>query len=426
MEIFVLVILTLLNGLFSLSEIAFVSVKKYRLEKIASNGNKNAQIVLDLLKSPEVFLSSVQVGITLIGIIAGAYGGATLTEDLVPYVARISVLSEYAYGISFVVVVALITYFTIVFGELLPKTIALNYSEKIALAMARFIKIFSTLTYPFVKLLSFSTKLVANTFGIKKDRGEDLSEDELKYILKVAGKQGVLEKEETQMHQNIFFFSDQKAKNLHTPASDIEWIDINHSIEDIERQIKESPYSKFPICDGTLDNIKGIITAEDFFERRRQKRFSIKRILNEAIFIPENMNAFDILKVFKKHKQYVGMVVDEFGEVEGIITIHDLIEAIIGELPDEEDEFDPEVVKCDDGSFLIDGAIQIHQLNRTFGSKIFNEKSVDYTTLAGFIICHLQKLPKTGDRFEYKGLSFEIVDLDGRRIDKVLIKKGKL
>ncbi len=423
MGILVLIILTLFNGLFSLSEIAIISVKRHRIEQMALKGSKRAQMVLNLLKHPEGFLSSVQVGITLISIISGAYGGATLTKDLVPYVQRIELFSAYASGISFIIIVALITYFSIVFGELIPKTVALNYSEQIALFMVPFVKFFSNLSYPFAKIFSFSTTLILKIFRIHKKVRDDLTEDEIKYLLKTAGKQGVLEKEETQMHQNIFFFSDQKAKNLQTNSNDIEWIDVNEKLEDIEKKIKESPYSKFPVCDGDLDKIKGIITAEDFFERRKQKRFSIKRIMSEPIFIPENMNAFDILKLFKKRKQYIGIVVDEFGDVEGIITLHDLTEAIVGELPEFDDEVDPDIVVRDDYSFLVDGGIQIHQLNKSLGAKIISEKSQDYVTLAGFIIHHLKRVPKEGAKFVHSGFEFEIVDLDGRRIDKVLVKK---
>mgnify|MGYP001581423379 CR=1 FL=1 len=423
MEIIVLIILTLFNGLFSLSEIAILSVKRHRMEQRALKGSKNAQMVLNLLKHPESFLSSVQVGITLIGIISGAYGGATLADDLIPYIQKIEIFAPYSAGISFAIIVALITYFSIVFGELLPKTIALNHSEQIALLMAPFVKFFSNLSYPVVKILSLSTKLILKIFRIKTKIRDDLTEEEIKYLLKTAGKQGVLEKEETQMHQNIFFFSDQKAKNLQTNSNDIEWIDIHEELEDIEKKIKESPYSKFPVCDNDLDKIKGIITAEDFFERRNQKRFSIKRIMNEPIFIPENMNAFDILKLFKKRKQYIGIVVDEFGGVEGIITLHDLTEAIVGELPEIDDEIDPDIVVRDDYSFFVDAGMQIHQFNKSLGAKIINEKSQDYITLAGFIIHHLKRVPKEGEKFVHNGFKFEIVDLDRRRIDKVLVKK---
>lgn len=423
MEIIVLIILTLFNGLFSLSEIAILSVKRHRMEQMAIKGSKNAQMVLNLLKHPESFLSSVQVGITLIGIISGAYGGATLADDLIPYIEKIDLLVPYSAGISFAIIVALITYFSIIFGELLPKTIALNHSEQIALLMAPFVRFFSNLSYPVVKILSLSTRLILKIFRIKTKVRDDLTEEEIKYLLKTAGKQGVLEKEETQMHQNIFFFSDQKAKNLQTNSNDIEWIDIHEELEDIEKKIKESPYSKFPVCDGDLDKIKGMITAEDFFERRNQKRFSIKRIMHEPIFIPENMNAFDILKLFKKRKQYIGIVVDEFGGVEGIITLHDLTEAIVGELPEIDDEIDPDIVVRDDYSFFVDAGIQIHHFNKALGAKIISEKSQDYITLAGFIIHHLKRVPKEGEKFVYNGFKFEIVDLDRRRIDKVLVKK---
>lgn len=423
MEIVVIFILTLLNGLFSLSEIALVSVKRSRIEQKAMKGNKNAMVVLKLLERPENFLSSVQVGITLIGIIAGAYGGATLVDDFKPWVEQFALLEPYAQEISIVLIIGAITYFTIVIGELIPKTIALNNAEPIALLFGPFVRYFTLITYPLVKLLSFSTRVALRLLGVKEKEGDVLTEEELRQMIKIAGKQGIFEHDESRIHQNIFYFTDLKARNLMTHRTDVEWIDLDDSPEQIEEQIRESNFSTFPVGKESIDELQGILRARDFFEHCKDPGFTIPGILQKPLFIPEILPAIDVLRLFKKHKQYLGVVVDEFGSFEGIVTLHDLTTAILGELPVTGEEEEPDFFVRDESSYLVQGSISIPMINDNLGEEWLEEDPEHYGTLAGFIIYKLNRIPSEGDKLEYKGYLAEVVDMDGRRIDKILLQR---
>jgi putative hemolysin len=333
-----------------LSEIALVSLKKSRIEHLAAQGNSRAKIVLQLLENPENFLSSVQVGITLIGIVSGAYGGATLTDDMELFLSNFTFLSAYHHIISLVLVIGSITYFSIVIGELVPKTIAMNNPESIALVCVPIIKYFTLITFPFVKLLSVSTKLFLKIFGIKEDSGEKISEDELRFMLKTARKQGVLEKEESEVHHNLFSFTDQTAKSLMTHSTDVEWINSKESTDKIFEKIRESVHSKFVVGDGSIDNVLGVISIRDFLENYKRNDFVLKEIISPPIFIIQSTPAFKILNLFKSKKQYIALVVDEFGTTKGIVTLHDLTEAIVGDLPDEDEKDEHNIIKRNDNS----------------------------------------------------------------------------
>ena len=422
MEILIIFILTLLNGFFALSEIALVSVKKNRIEHLAAQGSKRAKSILTLLENPENFLSSVQVGITLIGIVSGAYGGAALTDDMVAILSGFTFLGAYVHTVSLVIVIGGITYFTIVVGELVPKTIAMNNAENIALFTVPIIRVFTLTTYPFVKLLSGSTKLILRIFGIKENEEEKVSEEELRFILKTAGKQGVLENEESQTMQNLFSFTDQTAKSLMTHRSEVEWIDYNWPKEVLFDKIKESTHSKFIVGDGTIDKPRGVVTIKDVFENINLPSFHLDQILVRPIYVIQSMPAFKILNLFKDKKQYLGVVVDEFGSVRGIITLHDMIEAIVGMLPDEDDESDEQhIVQREDGSYLINGRTPVFELNQYFSLQVIQENINHYSTVAGFMMDHLKAIPHAGDFIEVEGYRFEIVDMDGVRIDKLLM-----
>jgi len=423
MEIIVIVLLTFLNAFFALSEISLVSVKKSRIQHLADQGNSRAKTILGLLDKPENFLSSVQVGITLIGIIAGAYGGATLTDDMEKVLVNVKFLGGSVHMVSLLIVIGSITYFTIVVGELVPKTIAMNSAEKIALVCAPIIKYFTLATYPFVRLLSISTKLILKLFGVKENDSDHMSEEELKFMLFNAGKQGVLETDESQVHQNLFYFTDQTAKSLMTHNSEVEWIDINLSIDEIFEQLLKSMRSKFIVCDGQMSNIKGVITIKDFFENYKTPGFKLQDILEDPIYIIQNTPAFKILSLFKSKKQYIGTVIDEYGGVVGIITLHDLIEAIVGDLPDEDEIDELDITKREDGSYLINGKTLIFELNQYFQKEIIEDNISQYTTIAGFMLEHLKAIPVAGNNFEYENYYFEIMDVDGLRIDKILMKQ---
>jgi len=422
MEIFIILFLTLLNGFFSLSEIALVSVKKSRMEHLAAQGNTRALTVLKLLENPENFLSSVQVGITLIGIISGAYGGATLTDDLEKSLANITFLGAYIHTFSLIIVIGSITYFTIVIGELVPKTIAMNNSEKIALICVPIIKYFTFASYPFVKLLSISTKLILKLIGTKESNSDHISEEELKFLLLNAGKSGVLETEESEIHQNIFSFSDQTAKSLMKHSSEVEWVNIKKSKEEIFNKIIEFSHSKIIVSEGALENVKGYIRVKDFLEKYNQATFSIEDILEEPLFIAQNTPSFKIINSFRQTKQHFGFVIDEYGGLLGIITLHDLIEGIVGDLPDEEDDENEKITQREDGTFLIDGRTPLFEFNKYFNKEIIEFNHSQYTTIAGFAMDQLKAMPKAGDNFIYDNYKFEIIDNEGRRIDKVLLE----
>jgi putative hemolysin len=421
MEILIIFILTLLNGFFALSEIALVSVKKSRIEHLAAQGSSRAKTILKLLENPENFLSSVQVGITLIGIISGAYGGAALTDDLEVYMSKLTFLGSYTHNISLVIVIGGITYFTIVIGELVPKTIAMNNAEPIAMVCAPIIRYFTLATYPFVKLLSFSTNIIVKIFGIKENESDRVSEEELRFMLKTAGKQGVLETEESQVHENLFFFTDQNAKSLMTHSSDVEWINSRQQKEVIFDQLKESVHSKFVVSDGNIDNIKGVITIKEFLENFGREDFVLEDIIHAPIFVTESTPAFKVLNLFKVNKQYIGIVVDEFGGVKGIITLHDLIEAIVGDLPDEDETDELSIIKRSDGTYLLDGKTSIYELNQYFQQEIVEDNISQYTTVSGFFLDHLKAMPVAGDKIVHDRFEFEIVDMDNLRIDKILM-----
>ncbi|GEO02584.1 hemolysin [Adhaeribacter aerolatus] len=422
MEVVIIILLTLLNSFFALSEISIISVKKNRMAQLAQNGSKSAQTVLQLLTQPEDFLSAIQVGITLIGIISGAYGGTALADDVRPFISQVSFLQPYADALSLSIVIALITYFSIVVGELIPKTVAMGNADRIALFVAPIIKGFTSLTMPLVKLLSGSTNLVVRLLGIKETAEDKLSEDELRQIIRTAGKQGVLAKEESELHQNIFNYAEQKARDLKTHRKEVEWININSSAESIKEQIQKSVHSKFLVADSAIDNVVGILNAKDYYENSLNPQRPLTEILKKPLYVSETMFASAVLNLFKKNKQYLGVVVDEFGSVEGIITLHDILEAIVGNLPDIDEASEPAIIKRDDGSYLVRGSILIQDLNKELKLE-FIKRNTEFISLAGFIIHYLGRLPVTAEKFVYNGVEFEIVDMDGIKIDKVILKK---
>jgi putative hemolysin len=427
MEITIIFLLTLLNSFFSLSEIALVSVKKAKMQHLANTGSHRAKTVLEILENPEHFLSSVQVGITLIGIVSGAYGGATLTDDMENLLNQIHFLEGYTHTIALILVIGSITYFSIVIGELVPKTLAMNNADNIALICVPVIKYFTYATYPFVKILSASTKLILRMFGAKESDTDHMSEEELKFMLKNAGKSGVIENEENEVHQNIFSFSDQTAKTLMTHSSEVEWININSSKEEILEKLIEFDHSKIIVSDGLIDKVIGVLHARDFMENYSKDNFKISDYIEKPFYIAQNMPSFGILTKFKQNKQYIGCVIDEYGGFLGVITLHDLIEGIVGDLPEEEEDHNEKIVKRTDETYLVDGRTTTFELNTHFGEEIL-EANPHYSTVAGFIIDQMKTMPDVGDKFENELLIVEVIDLDGRRIDKVLLtlKQNKL
>ncbi|MDQ3292733.1 MAG: hemolysin family protein [Bacteroidota bacterium] len=423
MEVLIIFILTLLNGFFALSEVSIISVRKSQIEQKAQQGSKKAQQLLQLIQEPEDFLSAVQVGITLIGIISGAYGGAALSDDMREVLGNVSFLAPYADTLAIIIVIGGITYFSIVIGELIPKSLALGNAQNIALFVAPIIKTFTTLTLPLVKILSVSTNAIIKLLGIKETTEEKISPDEVRQIIRTAGKQGVLRRDETELHQNIFRYSNQRARSLMTHRLETEWIDSKDSLELIQEKIKKSVHSKFPVCEGDFNNVIGTLSTKDFYENLLLHRKPLLEVVKRPIFIAETMYVRDVLTLFKRQKQYLGIVVDEFGAAEGIITLHDILEAIVGDIPDLDETNEPDIIKRDATSYLVNGAIPIWELNNGLRKELIPRSDAEYSTLAGFIIHYLSRLPNTGEKFTYNSFELEILDKDGTRIDKVLLKK---
>lgn len=425
MEILIILALLALNGLFAMCEIALVSSKKSRLEQRARQGSNGAKIALNVLKEPEKFLSTVQIGITLVGIIAGAYGAEVFTKDIQPFFEKIEWIRPYAEQVSFILIVIVITYFSLIIGELVPKSIALNNPEPITIIFAPFMRGLSIVTYPFVTFLSLSTKLFLKLLMIRARNEPPVTEEELLYMIETGSQHGIIEKQESEIMHGVFRFGDRKADNVMTRRKDIVWINIDHNKEEILANIFQSSYTKFPVCEGTLDNIIGVVSIRDIIMYAENgKRFDLKEHLVEPIFFPQGMSALKILDTFRKKRIHMGFVVNEYGGTEGLITLHDLVENIIGDLPELGDEDEVKFIKRDDNSFLIDGELEIEELKKLLKlESLPNEKN--YVTLAGLMIHQLHIIPKAGDKFTLKNYIFEVMDMDGNRIDKVLVRSEK-
>lgn len=421
MEILVIALLTLTNGLFSLSEIALVSIKPSRIQALAAQGDRRAQKLLALLDDPEAFLSAIQIGITLIGIFSGALGGATLTDDMASLLVSWGMPKAPAESVGLVLVIGTITYFTVVAGELIPKTLAMRYPDAIALRVAPWVAIFTRITYPLVRLLAGSTQAVTRLLGIKKGAEHRISAEELRAIIHTANVQGLLDKEESQAHQNLLLFDEQLAKSLMTPRGQVEWINTQQPLAEILEQVKASVRSKYPVADGSLDQIVGIVNARDLLHKAESPEFELSQVIRPGIVFPDTATPFNILEQFRSSRQYMGLVVDEHGHFEGVLTLHNLAEAIVGDLPILDEEHDPDIVRRPDGSLLVSGRVHIGQLNAYLEVELIAEDAGLYTTVAGYFLSRLKCIPQTGTPLADQRFQGEIMDMDGHRIDKVLI-----
>jgi len=425
MEILVLTILILLNGFFALSEIALVSSKRTRLEQRKTEGSNGAKVALKLLDKSENFLSAIQVGITLIGIITGVYGGMNIADDVAPFFEKIAFFQSYANQIALTVTVVIITYFSIVIGELVPKTIALNNPEKIAIRVAPIIFHFNRVFYPFVRLLSISTNFVNRLIGLKKQK-EQITEAELRQMIKIASVEGVIEKGQNIIHEKVFYFADKKAKHIMTHRTDVEWIDIDKNNKDIKNELLKTQHSKLVCGNGSLDNFKGIIYLRDFYKLIFQtENFNISAIIMEPLIVPDSIDAQKVLELFRHKKVHLCCVVNEYGGFEGLITLHDIVENIVGQIPDEGEAYEPDIFVRDDNSILVSGDAPIETLSEIVADFTVDFDNIEYSTVAGFVFNQISKIPQIGDKFEYLNHNFEILDIDGIKIDKILITKLK-
>lgn len=419
MEIFILIGLILLNGLFVMSEIALVSARKARLESMAERGDAKARNALDLSHNPDIFLSAAQIGITLIAILTGVYSGEKFSKDLKPFVEKIDALAPYAETISTTLVVMLVTYLSIVFGELIPKRLGLINAEKIAKVVAQPMRIFAKMTYPFVWLLNKTSNLIFKIFNIKSERDDFVTEDEIKAIISEGTESGSVEEEEKVMIERIFHLGDRNITSLMTHRSDIVWFDVNDNEEKIREKILQQPHSFYPICDGEIENIKGVVGIKDLYIADDFTLF--KDLMIPAVFVPDNNTAYQVMAKFKESKFHACFIVDEYGSLRGMITLNDILEAIVGDLPDA-DASEYEITNRGDGSFLVDAQIPFYNFLTHFNrTEWLSDEQLEFDTLAGCILHELEHIPQSGEKLKWKGFKFEIIDMDGHRIDKVLV-----
>src|SRR5688572_1687906 len=421
-EILLILGLILLNGLFSMAEIALVSARKARLEGQANKGDKSAKEALELSNHPDTFLSTVQIGITLIGILTGILSGEKLKADFVAFLNRFEAIADYSNGIATAIIVIIITYFSMVLGELVPKRLGLARPEAIAKFMARPMHILSRITHPFIWLLSKSTFLIVRLFNIKM-KDNQVTEEEIKAIISEGTEQGTIEEAEQEIIERVFHLGDRTITSLMTHRSDLIWFDLNDNEAAIKEKILKQPHSVYPICDGQIDNIKGVVSIKDLYVADDLTLF--KDLMIPPLYVPENNTAYQVLEKFKESKIHSCFIIDEYGSLLGMITLNDILEAIVGDLP-EQDMDDYEITEREDGSYLVDAQIPFYDFLRRFDkTEWMNEGEQEFDTLAGFILHHLERIPSTGDKLDWEGFQIEIIDMDAQRIDKVLVHISK-
>jgi putative hemolysin len=416
-EIIFILVLIMANGVLAMSEAAMVASRKARLEQLANEGDKASRTALHLLEDPNVLLSTVQIGITLVGVLAGAVGGATLSDALAFALARIPILEPYSETLAIGIVVMTITVLSIWLGELVPKRVALHSPERIARAVAGSMLLVSRAFSPLVKLLGLATNLVLKLMGIKPSLDPPITEEELQVLMDQGTRAGVFEEAEHDMVEGIFSLADQRVYSLLTPRPDIVWLDIADSIEEIRQKLEQSQFSRFPVRQGSLDAIVGIVKARDLLvQSLNNEPILLKNLLKPAFFVPETMFASRALEVLKEKGTDMLLVIDEFGALQGLLTITDILEEIVGEMEIDE----PQATQRQDGSWLLDGMLEVDEFKEIFHLPVLPHED-EYETLSGFVMVSLGRVPQPTDRFEWHGLNFEVMDMDGRRVDKVLV-----
>lgn len=423
LEMLFIVLLVITNGVFAMSEIAVVSARKVRLQQRADAGDRGAHIALELANTPNQFLSTIQIGITLIGILAGAFGGATLAKELAAELSRIQWLAPYSDAIGVSMVVVGITYLSLVVGELAPKRLALNNAERIASTVAPWMQTLSRVASPAVRLLSLSTELVLRTLGMRPSLEMPVTEEEIKLMIEQGTQVGVFVPAEQEMVKQVFRLADRTVGALMIPRPEVIWLDPNDSLEEVRHKITASGYSQFPVAQGDLDNVLGLVYARDLLAQVLSGQSAdLKAALRPALFVPESMLVLEVLERLKETRSQVVLVIDEYGGFQGLVTIHDILEAIVGDIPLPDEVAEAEVVRREDGSWLMDGRLLVDELRDVIRlEKLPYEGEGHYRTLGGLVMTCLGRVPSTGDHFEWGGLRFEVVDMDGRRVDKVLV-----
>jgi putative hemolysin len=423
MDIIILSGLIFINALFVMSEIALVSVRKGRLESLAEKGDVNSRKALELSNNPEKFLSAVQIGITLISILTGVYSGERFSAQLKPYIEQIEILRPYALTIATTIIVIIVTFLSIIFGELIPKRIGLLKAELISKMVAGPVNLFARFTHPIVWLLNRVSNLFFRIFNIERSKDDAVTEEEIKTMITEGTEAGTIDEAEQEIIERVFHLGDRNITSLMTHRSDIIWFDLNDNEDKIKQKIVGEPHSVYPICDGEMDELKGVVSIKDLYVSDDFTLF--KDLMQPALFVPENNTPYQVLEKFKESQIHCCFIVDEYGSILGLITLNDILEAIVGDI-NQPDVPDYEITERNDGSFLVDAQIPFYNfLDRFEKTEWMNEGEQEFDTLAGFILHKMERIPQTGDALAWRGFDFEIIDMDGHRIDKILVKADK-
>jgi putative hemolysin len=425
LEIVIILLLVLANGVFAMSEIAVVAARKIRLQQRAEEGDHRAEAALALANAPAQFLSTVQFGITLVGVLAGAYGGARLSAPLAEFFRGIPELAAYADAIALGVVVAGITVLSLIFGELVPKNVGLQYPELIASWVARPMIMLSKIGAPVVKGLTGATALVMRIVGLKATAEAGLTEDEIRAVISQGAESGVIEAAEESIVQRVFQLGDQRVAGIMTPRVDIEWVDVAITADQLREFLASHAHTQFVVCQGDLDNVLGTVRSADLLPAvLRGGAIQLRTLVREALFVPDSMRAFPLLEAFRSSHKHVAIVMDEFGAVEGLVTVTDLLEGLVGALPGDAAEARGAFIHRGDGSWLVEGSASMEEVAAKFDLQVPEEEAGAYHTIAGFVMARLGHIPRCADSFEFGGLRFEVVDMDGRRVDKVMVSRA--
>jgi putative hemolysin len=426
-ELLVIFLLIVINGIFAMSEMAVITARKSRLQDWVKKGNSRAKVALELALTPNRFLSAAQIGITLIGILAGVFAGRGVADWMANYLKTLPLIGAYHEEVGLAIVVIVITYFLLVIGELVPKRLALRHPETIASWVAVPLRLFSRLSAPMVYLLSVSTEMVARLFGKALSEEPPVTEEEIKTLVQQGAEAGVFEEKAEDLVEAVLRLGDKTARALMTPRTQIAWIDLDSDLEQICKKISASGRSRFPVAAGSLDNVTGVVQSKELLALSLAgKSIDLKSLTRPALFVPRTISALELLDTFKKTNQHIALVVDEYGGIEGLLTHHDILQAIAGDIPIGERPSDPKAVKRHDGSWLLDGMLSIDEFKEIFRVETLpGEKRDAYQTLGGFVFTQMGRVPAVTESFEWRGLRFEIVDMDGKRIDKVLVMSNQ-
>lgn len=426
-EILIVLLLIILNGIFAMSEIAIITARKSRLKQLAHDGNKNAQAALELSQSPNRFLSTTQIGMTFIGIFAGAFGEKTITANVAEYFKTVPLISPYSETLALALVVAVLTYFTLIVGELVPKRIGLNSPEKIAKIFAMPMSLISKIASPLISILSESTDFLLRILRIQSKEDPMVSEEEVRMLIREGTRAGVFQIAEKDIVERTFSMSDKKVQSLMVHRGEIVYLDVDNTFAGLKKKIVKRPHSYYPVVKVSLDKILGVIRTEDILTNFLiEGKIDLRKHLHKPLYVPEGTTGLKVLELFKKSGIHVALVIDEYGSVQGLVSLNDILEAIVGDIPTINQLEEKEFIKREDGSFLVDGAVPIDEFKDHFNiKKLPSEKTGLFHTIGGFVMDRIGRIPISGDKFEIDNFRIEVMDMDGHRVDKILVSPIK-